>query len=570
MKPTLVALFILHMLLLATPARAFTDCHTPAFAAFMEDAKFVCSEGDVTSVDGFGGSVNLRSVLQADDAMASEAEAKVMPAVAEALRRMSAIKAGMALKISDVTVALARQGATSSQDGEIEKVLGIASMFEGECVLELYPARILKGAKTSDEDLLFVLAHELFHCVQYATWPDMMADYAQYNWIVEGTAETVGHAVYPSIGEALKQAHKFSDRFRDAPLTQLKYENVVFFSWVWAQDPALVFKLLSAMPIGANEAAQQQALLGLIPAESLSQFVRDFLDNTIATPGSDDPAFGAIALQMDTNIGAVQFDSSGSRDLATKPFAMFAVDAAFTGAAYAIDIADKGNVLTQYRPMQAVAGSADLAAAGDWTQGPIAAEGDCASSVTYRLAGMATGDAKVGVTAKAEGDTSKCAACSVTAAMDQCLVGTWLIDNVVMGQSISSIIGQGRPVGVAVSGKNAIIFHEGGTSSWGYQNFDLGVRDSLPGAPPVAAQLNGTIDQRWSTAGGKLTTCFSSANATIRLGVPGAAGDPINFNDIPGPKPNEHYAYQCEGANRLLLERDLGTDTFTMDLRRLD
>lgn len=570
MKPALLALFILHMLLLATPARAFSDCHTPAFAAFMEDAKFVCSEGAVSSVDGFGGSVNLRSVRQADDALASAAEAKVMPAVAEALRRMAAIKAGMALQISDVTVALAREGATASQDGAIEKVLGIASMFEGECVLELYPARLLKSAKTSDDDLLFVLAHELFHCVQYATWPDLMADYSKYNWIVEGTAETVGQAVYPSVTEALRQAHRFSDRFRDVPLTQLTYENVVFFSWVWAQDPALVFKLLSAMPIGGNEAAQQQALLGVIPADSLSQFVRDFIDNTIATPGSDDPAFGEIALLMDTNIGAVQFDSSGTRDLATKPFAMFALDAEFRGASYAIDVADKGQVMTRHRQMQAVTGSADLAAGGDWGSGPIAAAGDCASSVTYRLAGIATGDAKVWVTAKAEGDTSKCTACSVTAAMDQCLVGTWLIDNVVMGQSISSILGQGRPVGVAVSGKNAIIFNPGGTSTWGYQNFDLGVRDSLAGTPAVAARLNGTIDQRWSTAGDRLTTCFTSANATIRIGVPGAAGDPVNFNDIPGPKPDEHYAYRCEGSDRLLLERDLGGTSFTMDLKRLD
>ncbi|MBU1304016.1 MAG: hypothetical protein KKF33_00660, partial [Alphaproteobacteria bacterium] len=422
MKPALFALFVLQLFLLATPAHAFADCHTPAFAEQMDDTSFKCAEGQETTVDGFGREVGLRSVLQANDAKATTAEAKVMPIIAEALRRMAAIDAGIQLKISDVTVALARDGATSNQDAKVDKVWGIATMFEGECILELYPARILKSAKSSDEALLFVVAHELFHCVQYATWPDMMADYAKYNWIVEGTAETVAQAVYPSIHEALLQGHRFADRFRDTPLTQLTYENVAFFSWVWEQDPALVFKLVSAMPIGGNEAAQQQALLGVIGAPELSRFVRDFVDNKVRTPGGDDPLFGGYVLLMDTNIGVVHFDHDESRDLVTKPFAMFALDAEFRGAAYAIDITDKGSVMTQHRQMQAVAGSEDLATAGEWTLGPISAEGDCSTTATYRLAGMAIGDAKVGVTAKAQGDTTKSTACSVTAAMDQCLV----------------------------------------------------------------------------------------------------------------------------------------------------
>ncbi len=65
--------------------------------------------------------------------------------------------------------------------------------------------------------------------MQFATWPDLLAEYDQHNWWVEGTAETVAQAVFPNIEFAFREGNRFAVRIRDTPLTRLTYENLVFF-----------------------------------------------------------------------------------------------------------------------------------------------------------------------------------------------------------------------------------------------------------------------------------------------------------------------------------------------------
>ncbi len=190
------------------------------------------------------------------------------------------------------------------------------------------------------------------------------------------------------------------------------------------------------MPVGGTEAVPQKALLSVIPAADLSLFVADFIDNKVVTPGGADPMFGEIPLQMGNNIGAVTFDGSDTRDFAAQPFPMFALDAAFSGRAYEIDVANHGPVLARHRDM--------ATADGPWSEGRISADGDCTSTVTYRLAGMATGPAKVQVAAQTGATGVDCQTCGAKSVHDQCLVGTWIIDNMVQGMSIADYLGNGR------------------------------------------------------------------------------------------------------------------------------
>ena len=546
----------------AAPALAFVDCQTPAFAEFVEDAKFTCQEGQTATVTGFASDVVLRSVHDAKDAGAADAEAQVFAAVREALVRMAALDSGMPLKLQNVTVVLMGGDAKSDMDVPKRPVLGAATPYEGDCLFRLYPQRLASQGADALGFLQTTAAHELFHCVQYATWPDLMAEYEQHTWWVEGTAETVSQAVFPNFDFAFKEAHRFSDHFRDTPLTRLTYENVVFFSWVWAQDPQLMFKIISAMPVGGNEGAQQKALLSVVPAVDLSRFVRDFLDNKVVTPGGADPMFGQIPLQMDTNIGAVSFDTDDTRDYKAAPFAMFALDAAFSGGAYQIEVQNQGPMLAQHREAEGA----------DWSEGVIAAEGDCTTTRTYRLAGMATGPAAaVKVVAKKDTKGEDCKACGAKSVRDQCLVGTWVIDNVVQGMSIADYLNNGRPVGTVVVGLNALSFDANGDSVWGYQNFLIAVQHSVAGSPVAGAVLNGTIDQGWAAGNGRLNTCFRSADAQIKLATEGGnIGDPVNFNDIGAAQPFEQYRYQCDGDGTLILEKTLGEGSFLMKLRRLN
>jgi len=547
--------------LMAVPAWAEVNCQSKAFAEFVEDPGFTCTEMQSETVIGFADDLVLRSVIDAKDAGAAEAEAQVFAAVQEALTRMAALDSGQPLKLGDVTVVLMREGAKNDQDLAKAPVLGMARKLEADCVLILYPARLAKQGSDGLGFLQFTAAHELFHCVQYATWPALMDAYASHLWLVEGTAETVAHAIFPNPGFAFREGNKFADRFRDTPLTQLTYENLVFFSWVWAEDPKLVFKIIAAMPVGGSEAAQQKALLGVIPAADLSRFVRDFLDNKVVTPGGADPMFGEIPLQMTTNIGLATFEESGTKDLTAAPFTMFAVDVSFSGGAYEIDIKDSGSVLSQHRDPDG----------SDWTTGTIAADGDCTTTVTHRLAGMATGAAKVRVTAKKDTKGQDCKACAAQAVRDQCLIGTWVINNSFQGMSIAQYVGNGRPVGAVVLGKNFLRLVEDGTSYWAYQNFIVGVQDKVGGSPISGALLNGTIDQGWSAADGRLNTCYVRSDATIKLAAEGGnVSDKINLSDYATADQVESYAYECSKDGTLLLEKSLGGVSFLMKLRKID
>lgn len=542
---------------LGLPAAARIDCQTKAFASHVEDSTFTCAEVQSATVTGFASDITLRSVVDGKDAGAAEAEASAFAAVQEALARMAKLESDTPLKLRDVTVVLLGHAAKNAGDTAKGRVLGIATQYEGDCILQLYPARIAEQGADSLGMLQFTAAHELFHCVQFATWPELMAEYASHNWWVEGTAETVAQAVFPNVDAAFTEGHNFANHFRDTALTRLTYDNLVFFSWVWAQDPKLVYRIISAMPVGGDEAAQQTALLTVVPAADLSRFVRDFLDNKVVTPGGADPMFGEIPLQMDTNIGAVSFDTDGTRDLEAAPFTMFAVDASFSGGAYQIDVTNQGPVLAQHREVSGT----------DWTGGPIAADGDCTTTLSYRLAGMATGPAKVRVAATKDTKGVDCKSCGAKAVRDQCLVGTWLIDNVVQGMSIAEYVGNGRPVGTVVVGKNAVKFAENGDSVWGYQNFLVAVQDSVEDSPVAGAVLNGTIDQGWAAGNGRLNTCYVSSDATIKLATEGGnIGDTIPIASLAELQPLEQYSYECSDDGTLILEKQ----SFLMKLRRLD
>ena len=547
------------------PAQALVDCQTKEFAENIEVPKFVCKDVQTNVLTGFATDIRLRSVVDARDAGAVDAEAQAYAAVQEALVRMARLDVGQPLKLQDVTIVLVGSDAKSTGDTAKGQVLGIAVPFQGDCILRLYPTRIAALAKANGTDglgmLQYTAAHELFHCVQFATWPDLMAEYANHGWWVEGTAETVAQAVFPNMDEAFRWSYNFADKVRDTPLTRLTYHNVVFFSWVWAQDPKLVFQIISAMPVGGTEAAQQAALASVIAPDELSRFVHDFLDNKVVTPGGADPMFGEIPLQMTTNIGQATFEDSSTKDLTAAPFTMFAVDVAFSGGAYEIDITDTGPVQSRHRDPEGTS----------WTTGKIAADGDCTTTVTYRLAGMATGPAKVRVAAKKDTKGKDCKACGAQAVRDQCLIGTWRIDNTVQRMSIADYVANGRPVGVQVVGKNFLRLVEDGNSYWAYQNFLIAVQDQSVKSPIAGAVMNGTIDQGWSAADGTLNTCYVRSDATIKLATEGGnVGDAVSLSDYATADQVESYAYECSADGSLLLEKRLGDDSFLMKLRKID
>lgn len=541
--------------LCASPALAgYSDCTSNAFAVAIHDNGFICKEVREQKFALLGRQVSIRSLTDAEDPQGGPFELEAFNAIETSLAAFSKTDAGMPLKIADVTLVIIPNNVKSGLETKEISIAGVSSPFKDECVIRLYPEAYYGAQKDPIAYMQLVVAHELFHCVQHATFPKLLATYPKHAWWVEGTAELMSHLAFSNSNEAFTLNLEFSDKFRDTSLTSLSYENLVFFSWLWARDPKLLFKLGAMLVPDGTEASDQNVLANVVGAANLGQFVRDYLDAKITGPD------GFTPLTMQTNIGAVTFSDTETRGLVSVPYAMFAIDATFQAGNYDISFENKGNLQWQHQ---------DVSKPGTWGAGALKTEGTCSDDHTYRLAGMALDEASLEVKAE-HADDKNCSVCGISSVRDQCLIGTWLIDNVQQGVTIADFIGGNANTWVNVQGGNGVHFKADGTSDWAYVNFDITVRNADPGVPKIGARINGTISQSWDGDKGKLNTCFVSAHAQFVIGTPYGMSDPINFYDVPDRKPDEHYAYQCMGDGSLLLEKTVGEDSFLMRLKRIN
>jgi hypothetical protein len=556
MRRLTLASLILPLMLIASPALAFMDCTSAAFAKLIEDKNFICQEVRQQSYSALGRTVVVRSLVDKEDPYAEGFEQEVFKAVETSLAYYSNLNAGRPLKIKDITIVIARNEADSSWEKLGLSVQAQAPNAPTECVVEFYPDNVFGGKTGPLADTQTAIAHEVFHCIQHATWPNLMKQYAPHRWFIEGSAEFASHLVYPHVERVFALNADFANLFRDTALTSLAYENLVFFSWLWQQDQTAMFKLGDAIADTKSQAQERSAILAVVKPDAMSQFVRDYLDGKITAPDG-------TPMTMDTNIGAVTFSDSETRNLLAVPFAMFALDVTFAAGSYDVTFAEKGNLNWQHR---------DQAKPSEpWTKGSLKTEDSCDSDATYRFAGMAFDEAMLEVTATRDTTNSKdCTLCQTYSGKDKCLVGTWIIDNTQHRESVGELLDDDGSTWVKVTGRNLIRFEEKGTSDWAYNNFFIAVQEALEGSPAIGVTITGTISQTWSSENGKLATCITTADAGLVMNTANGVGDVINFNEFPRLS-TEYYNYRCEGQNTLIIEKATpGQGSFLMRLTRVE
>lgn len=155
-------------------------------------------------------------------------------AIGEAMNRM-----GPGLRLGDVTVLYTNMLSASSAEGRDQFLRGEIQAWTSalaprtdysrpggprECPITYY-----KGvSRSSDAWLRFVLAHEVFHCIQFNSWPGMPRD----KWLIEGSAEYFGYLAQPGgDGEGDRYIGQFDSRIPGTPLLGMDYDAVAFFLW---------------------------------------------------------------------------------------------------------------------------------------------------------------------------------------------------------------------------------------------------------------------------------------------------------------------------------------------------
>lgn len=144
------------------------------------------------------------------------------------------------------------------------------------CYVVLFnePARLADGEART-------IAHELFHCAQYHTWPRAEGG-APSLWWREGSAVWFEDLALPRLegSSNLRLALTlFRDRSSEHSLLEGTYSNVVFFSWLGAD------RMVSYLEAVATSGGSQ--LFGAtraLPEDEYRRFAQDYVDEQITTP----------------------------------------------------------------------------------------------------------------------------------------------------------------------------------------------------------------------------------------------------------------------------------------------
>ncbi|TFH38016.1 MAG: hypothetical protein E4G99_00675 [Anaerolineales bacterium] len=141
-----------------------------------------------------------------------------------------------------------------------------------------------KGGPDDYGRFLQTIAHEMFHCYQVWNFPAQAdANWKVQDWWGEGTATYFSNVVYPEINVEWEWTSAFAYRSADTPLTEMAYENSLFFQYIANQQgDAGVLNIIKAMPAQGNEAAQAAALGSLSNMQTLfHDFGRALIDGEI-------------------------------------------------------------------------------------------------------------------------------------------------------------------------------------------------------------------------------------------------------------------------------------------------
>lgn len=145
------------------------------------------------------------------------------------------------------------------------------------------PIMLYNGGAMEVGALARTIAHEIFHCAQYRTVPGKVGGGELPRWWMEGSAEWFEDLALPhlqSSSDLAMAVTTFRDRSATTSLLDLRYGNVVLFSWL---GPRRVPDFILAM---ANDGEDQLAgARRALPDSEWLRFARDYADEHIATPG---------------------------------------------------------------------------------------------------------------------------------------------------------------------------------------------------------------------------------------------------------------------------------------------
>lgn len=410
----------------------------------------------------------------------------------------------------DITIALADGLAADAGDAD-----GVTSMNGADCLIVLD-----RPSLESDAGLLrHTLAHEMFHCAQFALQPSL-ADLVSAAWWSEGSAEWFANWVYTGTHYSAGYVRQFDAESVDTPITGMDYPAAVFFAWYGqAHGATSVADFIRSLTGSADD-------LGNAVGDSAWQAFADaYFDQTIRWPGGS-------ALPSTPERGPSHtFADSDMLIMEAERYVLFRADLVFEAGYWTLE-------------NEVDAGRYDVVDAGE--QLPDAIETECEQPTRFRLHGSGIGAAGFRLTVEAAlEETATCTGCIEAPEFDRCLVGTWQFSAGGPVEWLRRQMGPDVAVSMNTAGVPSMTFHRNGS-------FDAAVIgiDGVVSVDEGYGTVTGSIGSggRWSTSDGTLHICEDAlrANGTVTVEVPGIS-ESSPLASMLGPGALMSLDYSCSG-----------------------
>lgn len=552
LRPATVVLLLLLPWLAAGEAAAFGDCGGASYFA-NTDRRYAgeavdCVEAEVFSIDTPEGPRQVRIVHEA-----GYPASDVGIVVAEVRRGIEAAEAGL-LSIGeggtdDVTVfasmLLPAEGAPAGDD-ETE---GAAVTAPDGCRMIVYPGVVGRA------DLAYLIAHEFFHCVQYATQGRVKTMSGGNAWWVEGSAEWFAALSFPASTASDAYVAGFDAISHDTPLTSMDYDSVVFFFWLSQNfGPSMVMALMDALPVRAGAAAQQAAVLGLLSEDDLLRFAQDYLDREIRRPGG-----GAIASHPFPGDIYV-YDETRQHRIEADAFVLARAQLEFACGRWTMRRNHEDGRWRVKKPAE------------DWMEMPEQIEVAGPAPETWRLA--AFGAEPVGFRLLLEAERDPCRGCEGGAAGEEaearsCLIGGWELLAGGYGEMIER---QLREQGILETVEYPEFFVEltirgdGSYETYGTTPHRLTVRNDEGELHTLQGDFTYVTAGKWSLDGEEILFCEVEVRAEIDDEMIDPDGDVEVIQAAGGPDSGpllRRRDFTCAGGSLVLVEDIPMTPTVT-------
>lgn len=515
----------------------FNDCMDAGYLAFFPDApsarELTCVEHFRFSVATPGGARWIRGI---SDAAADWAAPPALVAEVERGARLAGSAFGGLGRFSVDTITILLLDdvrATGELDpGATDQTLGVTlsdPVRVPECLITIYAL----SPAGDDGSMATTVAHEIFHCVQGATYAG--PKYQSYGdggaWWIEGAAEAFAAAAIPESAVHTDRSGDFDAAVEARiALNDMAHQSVLFFYWLMQARGGLaaLMPFQDAMAGTGGAEAQQAAMRAALPPEDWARFAQAYADSTIRHPQggglASSPADGTV----------MTFDATGRRTLPLAPFTISLGRAYFGCGVW-------GTTVAPGAPELSFRGD-DGAAGADWRALPDDLDTREGADTVWRMVAIPTDNSP------AEGEINSerrqgCTPCLGTSAVDACLVGTWAMTG---GGPAEWMAAQGFPATLDTSGTEAMTLRADGGFVTGAFDVSLdGGRNGLTvegdGSVPAAT---GT----WSAEGGRLNFCAEAGGGmTGRMTVTTEESTSTSAMGVPGGG-SISMGYSCTGA----------------------